>query len=139
MPWSNAVAAEFLVPADRLNAELRPHAAILDEARRLARRFRVSTLVLLRRLHDIGHLSREAMWDLYVAELARLNNRRASSSGGGDFYRTQRVRLGQRFARAVIESTWEGRSSFTEANRLLNVKKKDTLVRLAAEVGLEVT
>lgn len=136
--WCNAVAAEFLVPADRLRTELRTDADALEEARRLARRFRVSSLVLLRRLHDIGHLSRAAMWDLYRAEVARFQSRRASSSGGGDFYRTQRVRLGHRFARAVIESTWEGRSSFTEANQLLNVKKRDTFIRLAAEVGVEV-
>lgn len=136
--WCNAVAAEFLVPADQLRTELRAGAPAMEEAKRLARLFRVSTLVLLRRLHDIGHLSREAMWDLYRAEVARFLSRRASSSGGGNFYATQRTRLGQRFTRAVIESTWEGRSSFTEANQLLNLKKADTFVRLAAEVGLDV-
>lgn len=134
--WCNAVAAEFLVPADQLAAELNVEAEPMAEARRLSRVFRVSTLVLLRRFHDIGHLSRAQMGELYRAEVAGFQ--RSKASGGGDFYRTQRVRVGKRFARAVIESTWEGRSSFTEANQLLNVKKKKTMLRLAAEVGLEV-
>jgi len=136
--WCNAVAAEFLVPADRLTATLNVDADPMAEARRLSRAFRVSTLVLLRRFHDIGHLPREQMWALYRAEVARFQSRRSKGSGGGDFYRTQRIRVGKRFTRAVIESTWEGRSSFTEANQLLNVKKKETMLRLAAEVGLEV-
>jgi hypothetical protein len=38
----------------------------------------------------------------------------------------------------VIESTWEGRSSFTEARQLLNVKKTDILIKLGVAVGMAV-
>lgn len=134
--WCNAVAAELLIPGDALQAAVKdvdPVRAAPD----LARQFRVSTLAMLIRLRDAGHMSAEAMEAAYRREIARSNQRQAAS-GGGDFYRTQRARIGARFARAVIESTWEGRSTFTEAHRLLNVKRTDTMLRLAATVGLEV-
>ena len=49
------------------------------------------------------------------------------AGSGGDFYPTPGARVGQRFAHAVVASTLEGRSSFTEAFRLLGLKKMSTL------------
>ena len=56
--WCNAVAAELLAPLAVVRAELVPGEALDDTLRRLARRFRVSTLVILRRLLDAGARSR---------------------------------------------------------------------------------
>lgn len=133
--WCNRAAAELLVPLARLRVELRADAALDAEIARLARVFKVSTLVIIRRLHDLGQLDRQEMWQLYEAELARLRTL-SRSRGGGDFYRTQRARVGRRFARAVFTSTWEGRSSFTEAFRLLGVRKMATFKNLGTAVGL---
>jgi hypothetical protein len=36
--------------------------------------------------------------------------------------------------RAVLESTWEGRSSFTDAFRMLGARSVETLNRLGAAV-----
>ena len=48
--WCNRVAAEMLVPLDVLKKELPERTDLGDELRRLARRFKVSTLVILRRI-----------------------------------------------------------------------------------------
>jgi hypothetical protein len=52
------------------------------------------------------------------------------TSGGGDYYLTQPARLSRRFARAVIASTYEGQTLFTDAFRMLGVKKEQTLREL---------
>jgi len=132
--WCNKVAAELLVPLEVLRAEHDRRAELRAELDRLARRFKVSTLVILRRIHDAGGLSREAFWQAYEEELARL--RALTKGSGGDFYLTLGARAGKRFARALVVSTLEGRSSFTEAFRLLGFKKMATFRELGHSLGL---
>jgi Zn-dependent peptidase ImmA (M78 family) len=69
--WCNRVAAELLVPADVLKQELRGSDA-LEDVSGLSRRFKVSTLVVLRRLLDVGSVSRQAFAVAYDAEVQRL-------------------------------------------------------------------
>ena len=57
--WCNAVAAEFLVPLVELRAELSDGEQVPDAMSRLARSFKVSTLVVLRRLLDAEWIDRE--------------------------------------------------------------------------------
>ena len=132
--WCNRVAAELLVPLEVLRSELDSHADLHFELNRLARHFKVSTLVILRRIHDVGQLSRDEFWVAYDAELARL--RKAPPSAGGDFYRTLGARVSKRFARALVESTLEGRTSFTETFRMLGLRKMATFNKLGRSVGV---
>lgn len=134
--WCNRVAAELLVPMEVLRTEYRAPLDLREELDRLARRFKVSTLVVLRRLHDAGKLSRNEMWEAYEREVNRL--RRLPKSTGGDSYRMQAARTGKRFSRAVVVSTFEGQSSFTEAFRLLGFKKVVTLRRFGESLGVAV-
>jgi Zn-dependent peptidase ImmA (M78 family)/transcriptional regulator with XRE-family HTH domain len=119
--WCNRVAAELLVPLASLRSEYGPRNPLGEEINRLARRFKVSTLVVLRRIHDAGGLTQDQFWHAYRKELERL--RAMPAGGGGDFYLTLGARAGKRFVRALVVSTLEGRSSFTEAFRLLGFKK----------------
>jgi Zn-dependent peptidase ImmA (M78 family) len=128
------VAAELLVPIAAFEAEVQKHVDLRVELPRLAKCFKVSTLVILRRLSDLGALGRERFKKEYDAELERLL---AMPKGkGGNFYLTQAARLSKRFARAILVSTLEGRSSFTEAFRLLGVKKMATFRDLGHTLGV---
>jgi len=131
--WCNRVAAELLVPMAALRQEYNRQAALSEEANRLARLFKVSTLVVLRRIHDAGGLTREELWQAYEDERTQL--RAIRKEGGGDFYLTQAVRVSKRFARALIRSTFEGQTSFTEAFRMLGLKKMSTFRELGDSVG----
>lgn len=132
--WCNLVAAELLVPLEVLRDEYERRAELRAEVDRLARRFKVSTLVILRRIRDAGGLSHEAFWQAYEEELARL--RALPKGSGGDYYLTLGARASKRFARALVVSTLEGRSSFTEAFRLLGFKKMATFRGLGHSLGL---
>lgn len=59
--WCNQVAAELLVPLDVLREEYDRGADLSTETNRLARHFKVSTLVVLRRMHDAGGLTRQQL------------------------------------------------------------------------------
>lgn len=124
--WCNQVAAELLVPMDVFLNELVADEPVHDTLSRLARRFKVSTLVVLRRLADAGRLDRNAFFRAYRDELAHLRNIAATGSGGGDFYRTTASRVSKRFARALVESTLEGRTLYRDAFRMLGIAKTST-------------
>jgi len=132
--WCNRVAAELLVPLDTLRGEIRSGSSLRGELDRLARRFKVSTLVVLRRMHDAGALTRERLWREYEAELDRLRARPKSS--GGNFYLTLGARASKRFARALVISTLEGQTSFSEAFRLLGLKRMKTFEDLGESLGV---
>ena len=101
---------------------------------RLARRFKVSTLVILRRIHDAGLLTRQAFRSAYADELDRLKALRAGD--GGNFHLTLGARVSQRFARAIVASTLDGQTSFSATFRLLGVKKMETFNKLAANLDV---
>ena len=132
--WCNQVAAELLVPLAAIREGLDAGASLSDELNRLARRFKVSTLVILRRLHDAGRLSRDEFWSAYDEELRRL--RAVPKGSGGDFYLTLGARVSKRFARALVASTLEGRTGYTETFRMLGLKKMATFNELGRSLGV---
>jgi Zn-dependent peptidase ImmA (M78 family) len=134
--WCNAVAAELLVPLAELRPLLRPGEALDDTVGRLARHFKVSSLVVLRRLLDAGWLDRGTFETGWAAEQARLRDLMPRSEGGGDFYRSTLVRVSRRFARALVESTLEGQTLYSEAFRLLGVRKTATFNEIARLTGV---
>ncbi len=122
--WCNSVAAELLVPLGELRKQVAGAAQALSIVDALAREFKVSTLVILRRLMDAGCISRRQFQIKYEAEVERLTNLRRS--GGGNFYLTQTARLSRRFARAVVTSTLEGQTLYRDAFQMLGIKKERT-------------
>jgi len=129
--WCNRFAAEFLVPEEELRAVQG------DDIQAIARQFKVSTLVALRRIFDLGRLSEADYWQRYDAELERVRGLEARGTGGGNFYYTTLARAGRRLTRALVVSALEGQSSFSEAFRLLGFKKLTVFDELAALVGVE--
>lgn len=132
--WCNQVAAELLVPLEVLRQELVRGQDLQVQMNRLARRFKVSTLVVLRRVHDAGALSREEFWRAYDAELERL--RAMPAGAGGNFYLSVPVRVSRRFARALVGSTLEGQTLYRDALRMLGFSKMKTFDELGRKLGV---
>ena len=126
--WCNQVAAELLVPLERLRSEFNPHTGLTQELDRLARLFRCSTLVVLHRLHEAGYLDRQDFRTAYDSELERVME---FVGDGGNYYYTQPVRVSKLFARSVIASTLEGHTLYTDAFRMLGSRKAATFDGLA--------
>ncbi len=136
--WCDQVAAEILVPLSAIREIYRRGAELNAEANRLARYFKVSSLVALRRVFDAGAVSRQGFQQAYDHELENLARIAKESAGGGDFYLTQGARVGKRFARALIESTAEGRTLYREALHLLGFTKLSTLHDLGRSLEVPV-
>jgi Zn-dependent peptidase ImmA (M78 family) len=137
--FCNKVAAELLLPREEA-VEMWNAVRALPNAQRLAaltRHFKVSSLVILRRAHDLGLIEQEAFWRWYREEEQTIRES-APASSGGDFYATQRSRIGRRFATALIESTLEGHTLYRDAFRMLGTGKVETFNQFARELGFSV-
>ncbi len=132
--WCNLVAAELLVPLSALCSEYKKNNKLSDEINRLARVFKVSTLVVLRRIHDAGGITKEKFWQAYHEELEILGN--LPSGSGGNFYLTQAARVSKRFARALVTSTLEGQTLHRDAFRMLGFSKLETFKDLGRSLGV---
>jgi Zn-dependent peptidase ImmA (M78 family) len=132
--WCNQVAAELLVPLAVLREEFQKSTELHAEVDRLARRFKVSRLVLLRRIYDAGGLTQEQLRRAYQEELERL--RSIPRGSGGNFYLTQAARVSKRFARALVVSTLEGQTLYRDAFRMLGFSKLETFRELGRSVGV---
>lgn len=123
--WCSHVAAEILVPLQALRNEFREDSNLTAESARLARLFKVSTLVILRRFIDAGYATRQASPGVYDIGLRRIQA--APPSRGGYFHTKLKMRVGLRFGSALVNSTLAGQTSFTDAFHFLGIKKASTL------------
>jgi len=133
--WCNAVAAELLVPLAVLRSDLREGEPLSDALPRLARTFKVSTLVILRRLLDVDWLTRERFDTAWVQEIEHLQAL-APKGSGGDFFRTTLTRVGHRFAYALVVSTLEGQTLYRDAFRMLGVPSTETFNKFGRKIGV---
>ena len=134
--WCNQVAAEFLVPMAEFRQRFHARTDLRAQLRPLAEHFRVSSQVILGRIREAGALT----WDEYLTELdverQRVAAFLADRGGGGNYYNTKPVQVSRRFASALIASAKEGRTPYTRAFRLLDVKKESTFDGLADRLGV---
>ena len=134
--FCNRVATELLLPRAsflrhwKKNAELEPEGRI----RHIAESFNVSTQAAARRALDEKLIGCQEYWEFYEREEAE-RRRDKSARGGGDFYATQKYRVGDRFAKAVIACAREGALSYREAHKLVDIKKTATFEKLAERLG----
>jgi Zn-dependent peptidase ImmA (M78 family) len=115
--FCNRVAAEFLVPQSKLQAAW---ASYKNEDRRfekLSKLFKASPVAIARRAKDLRLISADEFFRFYEDYQAKAVQIRREQTGG-DFYKTQKSRLGNRFGRAVIAATKMGRLSYQDAYEL---------------------
>ena len=126
--WCNRVAACVLLPDEALKAF--GEATTVPDYRAAARRFGVSAEVVLHRLYGVGRIGEEQ----YAALLEKVRADYSGdkrSSGGGNYYNTLTARLGRSFATAIVTSTLEGRTGFTESFRMIGTHKREVFDKLA--------
>ena len=133
--WCNKFAAEFLVPLSSLKNSMRQNETIEKLVVRLANYYKVSRLVVLRRLLDIGRISSREFGQRmksYSGQRRKLTTKRQQ---GGNFYSITLKRVGRSYATAVIISTLEGRTNYKEALELLGITTLKAFDGLAREIG----
>ncbi|MCY4158214.1 MAG: ImmA/IrrE family metallo-endopeptidase [Bacteroidetes bacterium] len=133
--WCNHVAAELLVPKESLRYNYQHHSQVPENISNLSRHYKVSALVILRRLLDIGLLQRTEFMEHYRTEISR-NAPRKKGSAGGDFHATLKTRVGKRFGSALVASTFSGDTSFTDAFHYLGINKTSTLKTFGKNLGM---
>ena len=135
--WCNAVAAEFLVPMDELR-EVVGDTDPLDAIPGLSRHFKVSNMVLLRRLHHSDLINSPTFHRLFAAELRKdRNNRDSSSQGGSDFYVNLLNRVSRTFARSVYLDARSGNTLYADAYKMLGLSKRSTLEAMGEKLGVK--
>jgi len=129
----NRVAAEFLVPEQQIR---RIWPSVRDDSERfqsIAREFKVSELVAARRALDLGLIAKVGFLTFYNDY--RNKERRKIPPEGGNFYATQNLRIGRRFASSVVRAAKEGKLLYSEAYRLTGLYGT-TFDRYAASLGM---
>jgi Zn-dependent peptidase ImmA (M78 family)/DNA-binding XRE family transcriptional regulator len=120
--FCNSVAAEFLAPAEKIFALWETSRDADSNARHLARHFRVSTLVALRRGYELGLIPYDEFQELFSKEMEEAMQRERPGGGGGDFYANLQSRNSKRFVNDLLAAVAEGRVMHLEAARLLNIQ-----------------
>lgn len=116
----NEAAAEFLAPEDELLRLWRRVGTSGDRFKQIARHFKISEIVAARRALDLKLITKEEFFLFYEAYIKRLRQEaeETKTDGGGNFYAIQNMRIGRRFAEAVIRAAKEGTILYREAYRL---------------------
>ena len=117
--FCNWTAAEFLVPGRELQAFWPTARGRIDPYEAIARRFKVSSLVAARRTLDLKLIDEDAFSSFY-RELQDQEWHKKQS--GGEFWGTQKWRVGPRFGGAVVRAVREGRLLYREAYSLTGLR-----------------
>jgi Zn-dependent peptidase ImmA (M78 family) len=134
--FCNRVAAEFLIPGYKVTERWDAAKATSQPFHTVARWFKVSPVVAARRALDLGLITKPMFFEFYEQDKEDWRRRKAEQrkkKSGGDFYRTQDVRLGRRFASALVRAAREGRILYRDAYRLTDLKG-ETFSRYSAIV-----
>ena len=117
--FCDKVAAEFLVPKD----ELAMHISTSDfNYEELAKRFKVSQIVIARRLKDLGYLNSEDFFTFYEEYITK--ERHIKTSSGGNFYNTIPYRISKQFFNLIYNSVKQNKILYMDAFRLTGLKPK---------------
>ena len=107
--FCDQVAAEFLVPAEELHNFWSTATQASDPYQSVARQFKVSSLVAARRARDLGLIQPIAFFKFYDEYTDReWHSSQQTQASGGNFWNTQKWRIGTRFGTAIFRAVKEG-------------------------------
>ncbi|HMN48763.1 MAG TPA: ImmA/IrrE family metallo-endopeptidase [Ignavibacteriaceae bacterium] len=112
------IAAEFLVPAKSIEESWKT----VKDISQLAKHFKVSQIVIARRLLDLGKINKSEFIIFYENYISTDFAHSESRESGGDFYKTQRKRLSVRFISFVNQAVKEHKLLIRDAYNLTNLK-----------------
>lgn len=127
----NKAAAEFLTPRKAFLQVWQTPGSTDTRLQEVAREFRVSTAMVLRRAYDLGQITRQELFEQLDAERDR-QSEPSSEQSGGNFRRSLVARNSRLLVTAVFESVLAGRSLYREAATVLDVRSS-TIAGLAAD------
>ena len=133
--FCNGTAAEFLVPGEELRAYWPTVQNEKNAYQKIALKFKVSAIVAARRLLDLDLIERDTFFDFYEKNKEQ-GKRRPTTRPSGNFWNTQRWRIGPRFASAVVRAAREGRLLYREAYSLTGLKR-NTFEKMPEEMGIQ--
>ncbi|MCI0685043.1 MAG: ImmA/IrrE family metallo-endopeptidase [Gemmataceae bacterium] len=124
--FCNQVAAEFLIPGHKLTERWQEANASGKPFQTIGRWYKVSPVVAARRALDLKLISKDQFFAFYQQDRDEWERRKAEEkkrpkSGGPNFYDVQDVRLGRKFAYAVVCAAREGRLLYRDAYQLTDL------------------
>lgn len=134
--FCDRAAAEFLVPEAELRASWPDTRREASPFELLARRFKVSPIVVGRRAMDLRLVDRQYFFDFYAAYIRQERRHKQVTGSGGDFYNNQNTRVGSLFAVQVIRAAKEGRIGFKRAYELTGLNG-GAFQKYARRLGME--
>lgn len=132
--FCNQVAAELLVPHVEFLKRWRDADTVENNVRALVRHFRVSTHVILRQAFERDKISRQGYEERIEAEEERFGLQQEERAGGGNFYRTLRVRNSRILVSSVLDAIQANKIGLRDAAILLGCKVP-TLKNVASELS----
>lgn len=87
----------------------------------LERFFKVSKVVIARRLLDLGIYTKAQFFEFYNEYKTYWDERSDEANGGGSFYNNQPYRVGIRFFETVSRAAESGKLLYTDAYKLTNL------------------
>jgi len=132
--FCNQVAAELLVSHAEFLRRWRDSVTVEENVKTLVRYFRVSTHVILRQAFEQDKISRQEYEERIQAEEDRFKAQQEEKEGGGNFYRTMRVRNSRILVSSVLEAIQTSKIGLRDAATLLGCKVP-TLKNVASELS----
>ena len=118
--FCDQAAAEFLVPENELRSFWSTARKSRNPYQSIALQFKVSSLVAARRALDLELIDKEAFFDFFRSHEG--HSKQKSNAGNGNFWNTQKWRIGPRFGAAVVRAVREGRLQYREAYGLTGLR-----------------
>ena len=115
----NRFAAAFLVPDEDFDQRIKQMSINEESVRAFAGQYGVSREVILRKLYD-RNLVPQQFYEQKVEQWQ--NEAKGRSGGGGDYYRTKGVYLGERYLELVFSRLYQNKISVDQLADYLGVK-----------------